>query len=251
MNVPLTYPFGRPVCPRPPSASTPRPLFVLGAYPSALHVEWRPAVGKLVRAIPIDDEPHPFWNGVDANERVAAWLDWLQPSPSKHGTFSVPPRLNGPSGSWVDDNVLRPLGYERDEACITDCLDTYRMSVGVEARIRDTYATSTLPSCRLASHPSEDDIVREALTHHRERLLDELERCRPEIVATLGNAAARVFASIVGLPQSKLSVIDYGESRPVALRDRTITWHPLAHPAAPKVYQEAHIKWVATHKERN
>ena len=251
MNAQPTYPFGRAVHPRPPSASTPRPLFVLGAYPSALHVQWRPAAGRLVRAIPVDDEPHPFWNGADAQERVAAWLDWLRPSPSKHGTFSVPPRLNGPSGSWVDDNIMRPLGYEHRDACITDCLDTYRMSVGVEARICDTYMTSGLPPCDLASHPSESDIVSESLGHHRDRLLHELGRCHPKIVATLGNAAARVFASIVALPQSKLSIIDYGRPRRVALGDRTITWYPLAHPAAPKVYQEAHTTWVANQKRCN
>ena len=208
-------------------------------------------MGKLVRAIPIDDEPYPFWNGADAQQRVAMWLDWLQPSPSIHGTFGAPPRLNGPSGSWVDDNILQPLGYERENACITDCLDTYRMSVGVEQRIRDTYVTAGLPACYLAPHPSEGDIVREALTHHRGRLLSELECAYPEIVATLGNAAARVFASIVGLPQSKLSVLDYGEPRRVALRDRTLTWYPLAHPAAPMVYQDAHTKWVANQKECN
>jgi hypothetical protein len=36
------FPFGIPVAPCPPSASSPRKLFVLGAYPSALHVAWVP-----------------------------------------------------------------------------------------------------------------------------------------------------------------------------------------------------------------
>ncbi len=239
------YPFGRLVNARPPSASGPRPLLVLGAYPSALHVEWRTADGKFVRAIPVDDEPEPFWNGADALERVDVWLEWLRPDPSRHGAFKVPPRLNGSSGMWIDDKVLRPLGHRRTDTWITDCLDTYRMSTGVAARIEDTYHTvSSLPRCHLQAHPSENRIVREALADHRARLFGELDECRPESVVTLGNAAARVFAELVGLPPAKLSVTDYGKPRTTEVAGRAVTWYPLAHPAAPEPYQEAHVRWV-------
>lgn len=249
MNEPQVYPFGRPVTPRPASASTPRPLFVLGAYPSALHVEWRPTIGKLVRAIPVDDEPEPFWNGADAQARMAEWLDWLRPESQTHGTFSVPARFNGPSGAWVDTNILSPLGYKRSDTWITDCLDTYRMSTGVAARIDDTYAVAGLPACHLGSHLSEDAIVREALSVHRARLRGELDRCRPDTVATLGNAAARVFAELAGLGQRKLTISGYGASQLVELAGRELTWYSLAHPAAPVSYQNAHEAWVATRRK--
>ena len=238
------YPFGRKLTRRPPSADGQRALFVLGAYPSALHVEWKPASGKRVRAIPIDDEPEPFWNGIDATERVAAWLDWLQPSPSLHGTFRTPPRLNGSSGAWVDTMVLEPLGYDRSSTWITDCLDTYRMSTGVAARIKDTYDAADLPSCHLDPHPSEKAIVQEALALHSSRLLAELHQSRPDTIATLGNAAARVFAELVGLPQQKLSPDPYGIVRIVDVSGREVRWYPLAHPAAPEAYQAAHADWV-------
>jgi transposase len=45
------------------------------------------------------------------------------------------------SGRWVDDNVLVPLGADRKEACITDCLDTYCSSGDRAGRIDDTYLT--------------------------------------------------------------------------------------------------------------
>ncbi len=38
----LRFPFGRPVLPCKPSANGPRKVFILGAYPSALHIRWNP-----------------------------------------------------------------------------------------------------------------------------------------------------------------------------------------------------------------
>ena len=42
VTMPFTFPFGRPVTRRPPSATSFRRVLILGAYPSALHVEWCP-----------------------------------------------------------------------------------------------------------------------------------------------------------------------------------------------------------------
>ena len=73
------FPFGSPSTPRPPR----RPVgdaavFVLGVYPSALHVRWTlPAwwsgERQVVGALAVADEPTVFWDGADAHERVADW----------------------------------------------------------------------------------------------------------------------------------------------------------------------------------
>ena len=48
--------FGRPVVPAKPVADGTRNFFVLGAYPSALHVQWRlPHNLGLIRAIAVDN----------------------------------------------------------------------------------------------------------------------------------------------------------------------------------------------------
>ena len=107
-----TFPFGAPVTARPPSASSPRQLLVLGAYPSALHASWRPPAGsglKPVRAVPVADEPSPFWDGRDAQQRVADWVAAFGIVASRHGSFATPERLNGPSGAWVTGELLEPL----------------------------------------------------------------------------------------------------------------------------------------------
>jgi hypothetical protein len=46
---------------------------------------------------------------------------------------------NGPSGQWLRDKILVPLGYGRTDCRITDCLDTARLNAGQQRRISETY----------------------------------------------------------------------------------------------------------------
>lgn len=60
------FPFGQPVLPRQPSTEEPREVYLLGAYPSGLHVRWTPpAISgqdfRPIRALIADNEPVPFW----------------------------------------------------------------------------------------------------------------------------------------------------------------------------------------------
>jgi hypothetical protein len=245
-----TFPFGALVRPRPPSASTRRHLFILGAYPSALHVAWRPPTGKPIKAMAVDNEPEPFWNGQNEAEHIARWKKAVKFREGEWGEFTGVGPLNGSSGSWVDDKVLAPLGATRDGACITDCVDTYFASDGLAARVTDTYAPFAtrvgLPAARLGAHPSENTIVELGVRLHRERLLRELADAAPDIVVTLGNAALRVLREVVDAKDtaSKLSADEnYGAEVTISVEGRRLAWVPLAHPAAPPAYQEVHSAW--------
>jgi hypothetical protein len=62
---------------------------------------------------------------------------------------------------------------------VTDCLTTYRLSVGAANRISDTYqpfaqATPRLEHADLAPHPGESHIVQEALSTQTGRLTNQL-----------------------------------------------------------------------------
>lgn len=249
------FPFGQPVGACQPLADGPRPVFVLGAYPSALHVRWRPADGpgtRLVRALAVDNEPEPFWDGADQDARIVGWkaaVGWQD----DRGEVAAPVGdLNGSSGRLVDAHVLVPLGAERGDAWITDCLDTYRASTGMRKAVEEVYepfaAEHELPSASLASHPSEGQIVAEATGQHLGRLRTELATAVPELVVTLGNAALRVFRALLEAPDGprKLAADDYGIRFAVAVGGRSLVWLPLAHPAAPKPYQVAHSAWMST-----
>lgn len=227
--------FGRPVRPARPRAEGERPLIILGAYPSALHVRWHvPSLERPVQAVAVDDEPEPFWTGHDEAAQIHLWsrdvrfrAEWGHVSPCGH--------LNGSSGVWVEDMVLHPLRTPRERAWITDCLDTYFTSTGAAARLSepaivDALARLGIPAPEHRSHPSENDIVREALAGQRERLAVELSAAKPRMLVTLGNAALRVVGALAsgGPFPRKLSPASgsYGTPIPATIARHEFEWIP-------------------------
>jgi hypothetical protein len=248
----MRFLFGRPVLKMRPAAEGPRPFFILGAYPSALHVCWcPPGFAKSIKAIAVDNEPEPFWAGEGEADLIREWKRKVGFS-DEWGSISDCSRFNGPSGQWVEKKILAPLGVRRSSAWITDCLDTYFESDAAARRLDAQELLSVLthrgiPGRKHRSHPSEAAIVNEAEQCHRERLLNELLEAQPDFVVTLGNAALRVFGSLIengSDRMSKLSPEDYGRKYRVRVRGRGTQWIPLAHPAAPKAYQDVHDAWV-------
>lgn len=200
------FPFGAVVRDCIPNHDGEREVFVLGAYPSALHIAWRPPAPlglRRVTALPVDNEPEPFWSGADVADRFEAWqAGWWRP---EFGEASLTKGFNGTSGQWLETNVLDRFGLDRKQAWITDCLTTYRMSNGVEKAIATVFrpfaesvGVEAEKAPRLEQHPSEDEIVREALATHKARIKRELESANPQVVISLGNAALRVLRDLLG-----------------------------------------------------
>jgi hypothetical protein len=176
------FPFGAPVLPR--GTEVPDrayPVLVLGAYPSALHVRWSPPAGygRPVTALPVDNEPTPFWDG-DSAETQALFEHWCH--------------------QWFDPKW------------------------------------------------GENDIVTEALREEADRLTAQVQAADPELVVTLGNAAARVLATLGEQPdrEAVLRADTYGQERQVTIASRTIPWQALVHPATTKAWAERHVAWQGT-----
>lgn len=115
------FPFGSPSTPRPPRRPTePTELFVLGVYPSALHVHWTPPTWanelqgvKAIGALAVADEPTVFWDGITPapDDLVAAWKQqvafkegdgpgqWGHVRQAGNGTPGDP-SSNGSSNHW-------------------------------------------------------------------------------------------------------------------------------------------------------
>jgi hypothetical protein len=192
------------------------------------------------------DEPEPFWAGADQADRISRWqrdVDWSE----AWGEVTPAAELNGPSGRWVEDRILGPCSVDRSSAWITDCLDTYRLSIRMREAIESVYApfatAHNLPAADVAAHASEAQIVAEAVASHMGRIRHELDEARPSTVVTLGNAALRVFRALLDSPAgpTKLSAQGgYAEEQLVHVAGRRLRWLPLAHPASPDRYQTAH-----------
>ena len=252
----MAYPFGQLVLPRPPIANGQRRAFGLGAYPSALHVAWNPpAPYRPIQAIAVDNEPEPFWDGANEVLLVGQWMQAVH-FEEVWGAIAPACEFNGRTGRQLDVRYLRPLCLTREQTWITDCLDTYRLSVGGAGRIADTYAPFAqavhLPAAILGVHPSEAQIIQEALANHLPRLATELATAAPSLVFTLGNAALAVMRHLVQsangaeLPSALSSnPATYGIPVAVLIGGRRANWSPLAHPAAPTAYQAAHDVWIA------
>ena len=249
--------FGKPVLPARHSATSKRRVFLIGAYPSALHVRWfHPELHREVTAIAVDNEPEPFWTGIDEKKRIDAWeesVEWK----ATWGSVQPCGSLNGSSGVWVRDRVLCPLRIRRNETWITDSLDFYCESVGARERtqtpeVQHILSKYSIPGPSLHEHPDENTIVSIARNEgHHARLRKELQTAQPELLITLGNAALRVIHEVLGdagmtLPE-KLSWDDrkYGDRFHASLGEGfEFDVLPLAHPASPDSYQKAHDRWI-------
>jgi hypothetical protein len=235
-------------------------VFILGVYPSALHIAWTPPPPfHPIKAITVDNEPEPFWAGWDQEDRIESWKKAVKYDSCAWGKVSSPSSLNGSAGRWVEEQVLIPLHIRREEAWITDCLDTYKCSRDLAARLDDTYgpfvekmggAGRELRPAILSLYPSEKEAIDQALRLHRSRLLGELEAANPDLVITLGNVALAIirnflpFVSGADIQRLSSDVRNYGCRAMLRLGRREIELLPLAHPAAPFEYQAAHAAWL-------
>jgi uracil-DNA glycosylase len=242
-------------------------VFVLGAYPSGFHVAWW-LPGRENRRTPdakaliVDNEPEVFWDGAGAADLFEQWRRDVGFVDS-WGRVALPETVhNGPSGQWLRDKILVPLGYRRTDCWITDCLDTARLNAGQRRRISKTYvrvgSRLGLPTPNMEPTPTgESSIVREAREGHLERLSQELDTARPELIITLGNAALRVLRLLVeidsGDPGPGLAEPSYGAEVRARLGARPVRWLPLVHPRSgeriPK-WRQIHMRWVERTHDR-
>lgn len=245
-----TFPFGLPVLRRRPSAKSKRRVYVLGATPSALHIAWWAPTRKLVKALPVDNEPTPFWNGSDEVEQIAEWKKLVRFRLGEWGEVATSDLANGAAGRWLDEHVLGPLGVTRDEACLSTCLDTYLADAVTAFGIRERYwpwaREVGQPEAKLEPHPRDGTLLELASTEHRERLLHELSVTVPEIVVTLGNVALKVLRAITETQAgpAKLHPDErYGVETPLILGKRSAVWMALTRPGTPAAYAEPHERW--------
>ena len=112
-----TFPFGQPVHPVIQQDHTPKKVFVLGVYASAVHAEWIGTDGeRRVNALAVASEPYIFWRGDNAEEIIAN----INIPTALGKLIPAAKNLNGPSGNALDDLFLSPLGITRDDAWLCD-----------------------------------------------------------------------------------------------------------------------------------
>lgn len=225
--------------------------FVLGVYPSALHVRWTHPEMR-VSALAVAQEPWPFWPGDDQAERVDAWrteIGWRQ----EWGRLQPVGRLNGSSGQVLQSRVLEPLGFDPAQAWTTDALPFFHVHRGegtqgaaMTERYDDFALSHGLPVHSLPTRPPVDQLVRRAIEDEGERLRQELRESRTPLLITLGNEALAVAAALVDgdLPATLRPDESYGKRVAAHLGEMKIEVLPLVHPGQRSAtWLQVHDRW--------
>lgn len=252
-DVPYTFPFGQPVKPVSGGAPGNRDCLVIGSSPAALSIRWRVPGGKLVQGFVVDNEPSPFWDGHDQETQIKAWRErvcWQ----SSWGE-AAPTRQNGQTGQWLGEHVLAPLGMSRDRVCSTTLIETYHANEAARHRIDEHYRPLidrlNLCATTLPDQLANGDLAREAATTERDRLLGLLQSPSVRTVITLGTAAWKAVAELLGpaaaqVPASLLGDGPaYGQPQILTIGGREVRWIAFVSPAAPASMQRVHAAWTA------
>jgi hypothetical protein len=243
------FPFGEPVRRVEQRDRTPKRVFVLGVYASAVHARWLDQQGKTrVAALAVASEPYIFWRGDGAEQiisriRVPQALGRLLPAA---------PNLNGPSGIALDVRFLAPLHLTRNEAWLCDLLPQSYLNPKQQAAIERAYlpvaAQYGLPAVTLPAVPSQlaDD-------QRRREIASELAESQAEVVLLLGDEPIRWFLQSFdkrwrALSDFGRSDADYGRLHEVKIGGRIYQALPLVHPRQAGALGAHSGDWRALHE---
>jgi uracil-DNA glycosylase len=243
-----TFPFGRTVETLVQTDRTPKRVFVLGVYASAVHASWLAEDGAtLVGALAVASEPEIFWRGEGVDEIVAS----IQVPTGAGRLVPAADNLNGTSGAALDSLFLAPLGLDRSDAWLCDLVPhsckTDRQAVALQRAYDRRAEQLGLPAYDWPSMP-----VELADAERRAQVASEVAEASPDMIITLGDQPLRWFTSYFG---SKGSLGAYGETKEqygrfheVRIGRRTMVHLPLSHPRQVARVGSHSAKWAALHE---
>ena len=245
------YPFGQTVCPLRQEDKSPKKVFVLGVYASAVHARWKKDGKVICQALAVASEPRIFWDGnpeeakriIDA-VAIPAELVVLEPASRQ---------LNGPSAKVLDENILAPLGFTREDAWLCDCLPETRINPSQAKAIREKYdpliAQYGLNHVTIPARPSIFCDQKRS-----EEITDELLQSEAELVVLLGDIPiAQYLKKVADVPYSTLGeyvdIYGYGHPTEAIICGKAIKVLPLAHPRQIGALGAHSERWHLMHRE--
>jgi hypothetical protein len=244
-----TFPFGQPIRPVEQRDKSPKDIFVLGVYASAVHARWVGDDGRQrIQAVGVATEPEIFWTGEGAADIIARIE-----LPRGTGRLEAASRLhNGPSGRSLDELFLRPLGVGRDRVWLCDLLPESRCNPSQANALRREYAPlqDRLPDYSWPSVPTNL-----AGAQRVQAIADEVVCSQARVVVTLGDLPLRFFARHFGahsaLRDYAPTEAQYGRCVPITISGHSCELLPLAHPRqasglgpSSRLWRESHAAWV-------
>ena len=247
------FPFGETVNPLVQQDRTPKKVFILGVYASAVHARWtKPGqIRPVCTALAVASEPRIFWNG---NPEEAAEIISRIKIPKDLGTLEpADERFNGPSAKVLDEHILTPLGFARRDAWLCDLLPETRLNKGQADAIKREYDTVRkeygLNEVTIPKRPS-----RFCDSKRCEEIVAELEESKAELLVLLGDIPIKQFLNVVANVKYKSlqeykERYGYGISTDVTIDGRHIKILPLAHPRQIGGLGSHSSEWYSVHQE--
>ena len=244
------FPFGQELHPLVQQDKSPKKVFVLGVYASAVHARWM-CEGKVIcQALAVASEPRIFWDGnieeaksIIEKISIPAELGYLEPAGKQ---------LNGPSAKVLDENILAPLGFTRADAWLCDCLPETRLNSSQVRALKEKYIPLidkySLNPVTIPTRPTTfcDD-------ERSAEITKELMESEAELLVLLGDIPiAQYLKRVADVPYSTLGeyvdVYGYGTPSKVIIGEKSIDVLPLAHPRQIGALGAHSEKWFNMHK---
>ncbi len=249
----FTYPFGQKVMPVEQKSRTPKKVFVLGVYASAVHAKWLDPDGKLnVQALAVASEPYIFWRGDGVNDI----LDNITVPKECGSLLPANPKFNGPSGIILDKKFLAPLKIDRTDCWLADLLPESRLNLNQLKAIERKYVpfvtAGKVPKVTVPVVPKKF-----ANDYRITELLEEFLQSKAEYLVTLGDVPLREFVSKFEPKWNRLASFgqileQYGKIHVMSIERRKVGLIPLVHPRqagrlglSSQSWGKLHANWAA------
>lgn len=245
-----TFPFGQPVQKVVQTDCTPKSVFVLGVYASAVHARWvGPSKKEIVKALAVASEPTIFWRGEDAEPiinqiKIPEGLGQLLPAERK---------FNGPSGIALDELVLDPLGVERSEAWLCDLVPHSCVNVKQKEALRRAY-DPVVKEFNLPIHSVPPLPKQLTDAGRRAEILAELKQSKARVLVLLGDLPIKWFLAYFVTIWKRLADFGrdhqtYGKFHACRIDGEDFQVMPLCHPRQSAKLGESSDAWHQLHQE--
>ncbi len=247
INAQYLFPFGELLKNVAQVDTTPKKVFILGVYASAVHAKWLDTDGRvLIKALAVASEPCIFWTG-DSIEALKI-INEIK-IPQRMGDL-VPAECtyNGPSGRCLDSNFLFPLNYKRENAWLCDLVphscQNPSQKLALEREYDKYVKLGKLPSYNIPEVPTtlaSEERIKE--------ILIELKKSQADTIILLGDQPIKFFLSRFTNEYKKLSDFEeYGKPIDVLIDNKTYTVIALAHPRQVSKLGKSNQKWYDLHQ---
>ena len=245
------YPFGQIVRPLVQQDRTPKKVFVLGVYASAVHARWKKDTKVICQALAVASEPRIFWDGnineakeIISNIAIPEELGTLEPAGS---------HLNGPSAKVLDEHILATLGFQRKDAWLCDLLPETRLNQSqVEVIKREYNKYIEKYGLNKVTIPERPTVFCDE--KRCKEILSELKESKANLLVLLGDIPIAQFLNrVADVPYTTLQeykdLYGYGAVTETMIDGQAIKVLPLAHPRQIGALGAHSQKWKIFHQE--